>query len=154
MRDQTPGVQMSPFDLGPLRPSRRPGLTPVMDLVFLLVIFLLLSARYEQDMPPEPSPLGAGGVQSNHAPLFVQATDHKYLNGETRELAPFQGSVYAQTNEPVEGPLLHPADANVSRDLTLPNAVTVSCGAIVAERVLPAILPIWGISQRPSAQKT
>jgi len=34
------------FDLGPRRRSRRTGLTPLIDVVFLLLVFFMLAARF------------------------------------------------------------------------------------------------------------
>jgi biopolymer transport protein ExbD len=34
------------FDLGPRRARRRPGLTPMIDVVFLLLVFFMLAARF------------------------------------------------------------------------------------------------------------
>ncbi|MEM8656825.1 MAG: biopolymer transporter ExbD, partial [Pseudomonadota bacterium] len=49
---------MSPFDLGPPPPSRRPSLTPMIDVVFLLLVFFMLAARFGQDMALETTLTG------------------------------------------------------------------------------------------------
>ncbi|MCC5999361.1 MAG: biopolymer transporter ExbD, partial [Pararhodobacter sp.] len=46
------------FTLAPPRPRRRPRLTPMIDVVFLLLIFFMLAARFGQEIT---LPLGTGG---------------------------------------------------------------------------------------------
>lgn len=44
--------------LAPAAPRRKPSLTPMIDVVFLLLVFFMLAARFGQDVA---IPLGAGG---------------------------------------------------------------------------------------------
>ncbi|TCP44144.1 ExbD/TolR family protein [Rhodovulum marinum] len=44
--------------LAPAAPRRKPSLTPMIDVVFLLLVFFMLAARFGQDVT---IPLGAGG---------------------------------------------------------------------------------------------
>ena len=37
------------ISFGPPRPARRPSLTPMIDVVFLLLVFFMLAARFGQD---------------------------------------------------------------------------------------------------------
>lgn len=40
---------MTTFDFAQQRPSRRPSLTPMIDVVFLLLVFFMLAARFGSD---------------------------------------------------------------------------------------------------------
>lgn len=49
------------FTLGSPRPRRRPSLTPMIDVVFLMLIFFMLASRFGQETT---LPLGAAGGDS------------------------------------------------------------------------------------------
>ncbi len=49
------------FTFAEPRPRRRPSLTPMIDVVFLLLVFFMLAARFGQDMAL-PLATGGGGV--------------------------------------------------------------------------------------------
>lgn len=81
------------------RPRRRPSLTPMIDVVFLLLVFFMLAARFGQDMsltlttagggesvwqgPPRLVELRAGGLLLNGV-----ATDRTALVEALRPLLP------------------------------------------------------------------
>ncbi|MFC6760360.1 ExbD/TolR family protein [Sulfitobacter porphyrae] len=48
------------FSFAIARPRRRPGLTPMIDVVFLLLVFFMLASRFGQD---RALPLSAGAAQ-------------------------------------------------------------------------------------------
>lgn len=50
------------FAFAPPRKSRRPSLTPMIDVVFLLLVFFMLAARFGQDFA---IPLAAAGNENN-----------------------------------------------------------------------------------------
>lgn len=54
------------FDLGAPPPRRRPGLTPMIDVIFLLVVFFMLAARFGAE-GAQPLAL-AGGVGAWQGP--------------------------------------------------------------------------------------
>lgn len=55
-----PPPPVSPaFDFGPARPPRRPSLTPLVDVVFLLLVFFMLAARFG---PERALPIASGGT--------------------------------------------------------------------------------------------
>ena len=75
-------------ELAPIRKRRRPSLTPMIDVVFLLLVFFMLASRFgiEQVMP---LPLGGGGGTAAYSgpPRLVEiAADGLRLNG--RVVAP------------------------------------------------------------------
>jgi biopolymer transport protein ExbD len=52
------GSPAASFDFAPARRARRPSLTPLVDVVFLLLVFFMLAARFG---PEHAVPLAAGG---------------------------------------------------------------------------------------------
>lgn len=65
------------------RPRRRPSLTPMIDVVFLLLVFFMLAARFGQDMAL-PLRLGGGGADDwQGAPRLVRVEPEELrLNGQ------------------------------------------------------------------------
>ncbi|WP_298971149.1 biopolymer transporter ExbD [uncultured Roseobacter sp.] len=65
----------------PDRPRRKPSLTPMIDVVFLLLVFFMLASRFGLDAVL-PLPLAAGGGAYNGPPRLVDiAPDAITLNG-------------------------------------------------------------------------
>lgn len=73
---------------GPPRTTRRPSLTPMIDVVFLLLVFFMLAARFGQDLslpmatgggtadydgPPRLVAITAGGLSLNGRPMALDA---------------------------------------------------------------------------------
>lgn len=52
------------FSFGKTRPARRPNLTPMIDVVFLLLVFFMLASRFAQD---RVIPLTAGTAGQGQA---------------------------------------------------------------------------------------
>lgn len=64
------------------RPQRRPSLTPMIDVVFLLLVFFMLAARFGQDMSLPLSTATGGDVAWEGAPrLVLVQPDAVFLNG-------------------------------------------------------------------------
>ena len=66
--------------LAPTRRRRRPSLTPMIDVVFLLLVFFMLASRFgiEQVMP---LPLGGAAAYSGPPRLVDIGPDGLWLNG-------------------------------------------------------------------------
>jgi biopolymer transport protein ExbD len=75
------------FDFGPGRRARRPSLTPLIDVVFLLLVFFMLAARFgaERALPLMPA-AGGGGAWQGPPRLVEVAAEELRLNG--RAVAP------------------------------------------------------------------
>ena len=97
--------------LAPPPRRRRPGLTPMVDVVFLLLVFFMLAARFgvEDRLPLALAVPGAGGTAYAGPPRLVDVgADGLRLNGQP--IADLEALVLAL------GPLMaDPADAVVLR---------------------------------------
>ncbi|WP_372803495.1 ExbD/TolR family protein [Paracoccus seriniphilus] len=71
------------FDLGPRRHPRRMSLTPMIDVVFLLLIFFMLSSRFGMDavLPIAGGAEGAASEWQGPPRLVDVAPDSISLNG-------------------------------------------------------------------------
>ncbi|MBR3371664.1 MAG: biopolymer transporter ExbD [Rhodobacteraceae bacterium] len=64
------------------RPARRPSLTPMIDVVFLLLVFFMLAARFGQDVGLALAPSGSGMQPYDGPPRLVEfGVDRLWLNG-------------------------------------------------------------------------
>ncbi|MEM0989123.1 MAG: biopolymer transporter ExbD [Pseudomonadota bacterium] len=80
--------QSKAFSFDTSRRRRRPSLTPMVDVVFLLLVFFMLASRFGQDvaLPLSPAVAGAGSYQG--APRLITVTaDGARLNGVAFELS-------------------------------------------------------------------
>ncbi len=70
------------FAFTPPRPRRRPSLTPMIDVVFRLLIFFMLAARFGQEAQLTLSPAGTGGGAWSGPPRLIEVdADAIRLNG-------------------------------------------------------------------------
>ncbi|MFT7594706.1 MAG: biopolymer transport protein ExbD [Paracoccaceae bacterium] len=70
------------FAFAPQRPRRKPSLTPMIDVVFLLLVFFMLAARFGQDMSLPLSTAAGGHVAWDGAPrLITVQPETLLLNG-------------------------------------------------------------------------
>ena len=78
---------MSGFSFGKPVRRRRPSLTPMIDVVFLLLVFFMLAARFgvEQAIPLSPA-LAGGGTYEGPPRLVTVAPDTVLLNGARVEV--------------------------------------------------------------------
>jgi biopolymer transport protein ExbD len=93
------------FDFGPGRQARRPSLTPLIDVVFLLMVFFMLAARFgaERALPLMPA-AGGGGAWQGPPRLVEVAAGGLRLNGRA---VPLDGLAAAL------GPLMPAPDSPV-----------------------------------------
>ncbi len=70
------------ISFGPPRAVRRPSLTPMIDVVFLLLVFFMLAARFGHDLSL-PMTTGGGAADYDGPPrLVVIGPDTLTLNGQ------------------------------------------------------------------------
>ena len=73
------------FHFADPRPPRRPSLTPMIDVVFLLLVFFMLASRFGLDAVL-PLPLAGGGSDFGGQPRLVDVLpDGLRLNGIARD---------------------------------------------------------------------
>ncbi|KGB80413.1 MAG: biopolymer transporter ExbD [Confluentimicrobium sp.] len=73
------------FDFGAERRSRRPSLTPMIDVVFLLLVFFMLASRFGIDMHLPLTVAGQGAGYSGPPRLVDVRPEGLALNGVTME---------------------------------------------------------------------
>ena len=71
------------FDLGPQPRRRRPSLTPMIDVVFLLLVFFMLAARFGMDTTLSLATGPTGVSTYNGAPRLIEVAPNGalFLNG-------------------------------------------------------------------------
>ncbi|SLN56595.1 biopolymer transport protein ExbD [Aquimixticola soesokkakensis] len=70
------------MDLSSARPRRRISLTPMIDVVFLLLVFFMLASRFGMDMQVPLVTASGGGSAYSGPPRLVQIeADSVLLNG-------------------------------------------------------------------------
>jgi biopolymer transport protein ExbD len=107
------------FYFGTPRLSRKPSLTPMIDVVFLLLVFFMLAARFGQDVALALSPGGAGGVPYDGLPRLVEFDGQGlWLNGveTTRDALP--DALAALMPRPDALIVLRPREGGTVQDLT------------------------------------
>ena len=75
------------FSFAAPRPRRRPSLTPMVDVVFLLLIFFMLAARFGIDQAVPITMAGGAAGYSGPPRLVDVAPDGVALNGQPVALA-------------------------------------------------------------------
>lgn len=101
------------FDLGPRRHPRRMSLTPMIDVVFLLLIFFMLASRFGMDAVL-PVAGGAGGAASDWQgpPRLIDVSpDGVALNGTAVDAGDLVAAVVAILPEPGAAVILRPDGA-------------------------------------------
>lgn len=103
------------FRFADARPRRRPSLTPMIDVVFLLLVFFMLAARFGQEGALDLSLAGGGAGTWEGPPRLVQlGAEGLRLNGVARDeqglIQALTGLVGSQTDliliQPDEGAAL------------------------------------------------
>lgn len=114
------------FTLAPPRPRRRPSLTPMIDVVFLLLIFFMLAARFGQDVALPLAPAGTGAADWPGPPRLVDFGPEGalWLNGA--EIAPeaLAARLEALSESPADPVILRPqGGASLQALVTLSEAL-------------------------------
>ena len=99
---------MFAFD-NPRRP-RRPSLTPMIDVVFLLLVFFMLAARFGQDFAIELGAAGQGGDWSGPPRLVELGPQGLWLNGVAMERPALLAELARLTTGPEDAVVLRPRD--------------------------------------------
>ncbi|PKQ11654.1 MAG: biopolymer transporter ExbD [Alphaproteobacteria bacterium HGW-Alphaproteobacteria-1] len=98
------------ISFGPPRVPRRPSLTPMIDVVFLLLVFFMLAARFGHDLS---LPMLTGGTPSAYdgPPRLVAITgDGVALNGRALPLGALADALGPLMETPEDIVVLRPAE--------------------------------------------
>ena len=92
------------------RPRRRPNLTPMIDVVFLLLVFFMLASRFGVDRAVPLSVAGGGAAYSGPPRLVDLSADALRLNGVPIAPEALAGALRALTQTPADAIILRAAD--------------------------------------------
>lgn len=99
--------------IAPPRPRRRPNLTPMIDVVFLLLVFFMLVARFGIDsvLPLAPAGGGAADAAWSGPPRLVDVfPDALALNGVATVKSDLPAAILPLVEGPDDPILLRPRD--------------------------------------------
>ncbi|SMX41543.1 ExbD/TolR family protein [Actibacterium lipolyticum] len=92
------------------RPKRRPSLTPMIDVVFLLLVFFMLASRFGTDMQLPLVIAGQGGEYSGPPRLIEVRPDGVTLNGVAVALSALAAELAQLTEAPTDAVVLRARD--------------------------------------------
>lgn len=98
------------FDFGPHRARRRPDLTPMIDVVFLLLVFFMLASRFGAE---GQIAIGVPGAAAGYAgpPRLVDVSGEGVaLNGVALAPEALAGALLALMQAPSDAIVLRPRD--------------------------------------------
>jgi biopolymer transport protein ExbD len=105
------------LQFGPARPRRKPSLTPMIDVVFLLLVFFMLAARFGQDVGLALSPAGnAAGGYAGPPRLVEFAAGAVWLNGVETDLGALPEALTPLMPDPEALVVLRPRDGASVQD--------------------------------------
>lgn len=111
------------FASEPTRPRRRPSLTPMIDVVFLLLVFFMLASRFGADAVL-PLPLAGGGGEYTGPPRLVDIDPTSIrLNGVSISAADLAAQLTTMMQSPADPVIIRGADG-----ATLQRIITVTDG--------------------------
>ncbi|MCL1628840.1 biopolymer transporter ExbD [Roseibaca sp. V10] len=102
---------------GPPRPRRKPSLTPMIDVVFLLLVFFMLAARFGQDVGLALAPAGQATASYAGPPRLVEfAGGMVWLNGVETDLLVLPDALAPLMPNPDALVILRPRDGASVQD--------------------------------------
>jgi biopolymer transport protein ExbD len=105
------------FRFGLPRPVRRPALTPMIDVVFLLLVFFMLAARFGVDGALDLSAAGTGDAGYSGPPRLVEyAGGDLWLNGTPTTAAALPDALQALMPDAQAVVVLRPRDGATVQD--------------------------------------
>ncbi len=104
------------FAFGASNARRKPALTPLIDVVFLLLVFFMLAAKFGREGAIEISGGGGSGAYEGPPRLITILPDGVLLNGSETTLADLPEALADLTNAPSDTIILRARDgADVQR---------------------------------------
>lgn len=95
---------------GDAPPKRRPNLTPMIDVVFLLLVFFMLASRFGTDMFLPLKVAGGGGTYSGPLRLVDVLPEGTRLNGVALDEDDLAARLQPLMGSPEDTIILRPAD--------------------------------------------
>lgn len=107
------------FSLAPPRARRRPSLTPMIDVVFLLLIFFMLASRFGQETALPLGTAGSGAGDWSGPPRLIDFAPGGglWLNGQPIALTALPDALAPLTETPADPLVLRPADGATLQDV-------------------------------------
>lgn len=107
------------FHFAAPRPARRPSLTPMIDVVFLLLVFFMLAARFGQDVGLALSPAGSDSARYEGPPRLVEFDSAGlWLNGVATAPGDLPDALADLMPDPTALIILRPREGASVQDLT------------------------------------
>lgn len=106
------------FSFASPRSRRRPSLTPMIDVVFLLLVFFMLVAQYGREGSQPVSVGGAGGTYQGPPRLVMVAPGAVTLNGASIAVEELAAALTALMETPSDTIVLRGVDGATLQDLT------------------------------------
>lgn len=117
------------FSFGPRRPPRRPSLTPMIDVVFLLLVFFMLAARFgtEAALPLSLATSDAGAAWEGPPRLVDVTPAGQRLNGVPADMPALLAGLAGLVEGPDDAVLLRARDgASLQRVIAVFEALTAA----------------------------
>ena len=112
------------FAFAPQRRSRKPSLTPMIDVVFLLLVFFMLASQFGKDAAVRLSDAGGGDAYAGPPRLVQIAPDALTLNGTPVTLDGLAQALQPLMTQPSDTIILRGSDAaNLQRLLDVAQAL-------------------------------
>ncbi len=106
------------FAFAPPRARRRPGLTPMIDVVFLLLVFFMLASQFGREGTISLSGGGAGSEYPGPPRLITISPDKITLNGAVSDPATLPQALASLTQAPSDPIILRARDGADLQRLT------------------------------------
>lgn len=121
------------FTIDSPRPRRKPSLTPMIDVVFLLLVFFMLASRFGQEAQM-PLVLGGTGEGYSGPPRLIDVLpESQRLNGVDRNMDDLLAALTALTASPADTVVLRARDgAELQRLVSVITALREAGFAAVA----------------------
>ena len=109
----------------PARPRRKPSLTPMIDVVFLLLVFFMLASRFGMDaVLPLPLAAGGGGEYTGPPRLVDIGPTEIRLNGFAVAMDRLSAELDALMHSPADTVILRGRDgADLQRVISVTEAL-------------------------------
>lgn len=104
------------FAFAPPRTARKPALTPLIDVVFLLLVFFMLASEFGRETTVDMAKAGGSDTYSGPPRLITFLPDRLLLNGVPQSENDLPRALKALTTSPDDTIVLRAQDgANVQR---------------------------------------